>query len=137
MTIKKFFTGTLAIAIFSSIAGFADQSSPDAMRGASAIQHNTRLASSISLTRDANANIVGFHVNGINPADAEILLFKSPSPLSTEFTLINGVTKEGTSCCYMLPTNVATSLVVEGISKELVNAGAVNIQITKQNSGRP
>jgi hypothetical protein len=136
MTIKKFVAGLLVVAISGNVIGFAAQATPDAMRGAAAIQHNTKLASSISLTKDASSNIISFHVNGINPADAEILLMKGTSPLSTEYTVIEGQTKEGTSCCYMLPTHVATSLVIEGISKDLVNAGSVSIQITKQSSGK-
>lgn len=136
MSIKKILTGSLIFAFASSSACFATAASPDAMRGASAIQQNTKLASSISLTKDASSNIIGFHVNGVNSSDAEILLMKSSSPLSTEYTLINGTTKEGTSCCFMLPSNVATSQIVEQISKDLVNSGAVTISITKQNSGQ-
>lgn len=135
MSITKKLTGTLAIALFSSVAAFATPT-PDAMRGAAAIQLNAQLASSVSLTKDANANIISFHVNGVNPTDAEILIKKDATPLSTEFTVINGITKEGGTCCYMLPSNVATAQVVEAISKELVNAGATSLQITKQLTGK-
>lgn len=131
----KILIATLAIGMISNVS-FAEQASPDAMRGASAVQNNTKLASSITLTRDPSSNIISFHVNGINPSDAEILLMKTPNALSTEYTVIDGQTREGTSCCYMLPSNVATSHVVEGISKDLVNAGAISIQITKQSSGK-
>ena len=135
MSIKKLITCSLTIAMFSSVAGFATPT-PDAMRAASAVQLNSKLASSVSLTRDANANIISFHVNGVSPSDAEILLKKEPTPLSTEYTIISGVTKEGATCCYMLPSNVATAQVVESISKDLVNAGAISLQITKQLTGK-
>jgi len=136
MLIKKILLSSVLMSVGCVVACYGTAASPDSMRGASAIQQNTKLASSISLTRDGSSNIVGFHVNGVSPSDAEILLMKSPSPLSTEFTLINGTTKEGTSCCYMLPTNVATSIIVEQISKDLVNAGAISVQITKQKTGQ-
>jgi hypothetical protein len=135
MSIKKLLLGSLMFAVAGSATCFATAASPDAMRGADAIAHNTKLASSISLTKDASSNIISFHVNGVNPSDAEILLMRTPSLLSTEFTLINGTTKEGTSTSYMLPTNVATSLIIEQISKDLVNAGAISIAITKQKTG--
>lgn len=132
---KKFFKGILTVAIIGSVAGFATPT-PDSMRAALAVQLNSRLASSVTLTKDANSNIISFHVNGVSPSDAEILLTRDPSPLSTEFTTIVGVTKEGATCSYMLPTQVATANVVEQISKDLVNAGATNIQISKQLTGR-
>lgn len=136
MSVKKILRGSLVIAIFSSVAGFASPN-PEAMRAASAVQNNTKLASSITLTKDSDLNIIGFHVNGVSPTDADILLKKDPAPLSTEFTIILGENREGGSSTYMLPTNVATAHVVESISKDLVNAGAITLQITKQNTGRP
>lgn len=135
MSIKNILAGSLAIALCSTVAGFAT-STPDAMRAASAIQLNSKLASSVILTKDPNSNIISFHVNGVSPTDAEILLKRDPSALSTEFTIISGETKEGSTCCYMLPTDVATAHVVENISKDLVNAGATNLKITKQSTGR-
>lgn len=131
----KVLTGTLAIALCSTAAVFAAPT-PDAMRAASAVQMNSKLASSVTLTKDADANIISFHVNGVSPADAEILLKKDPSPLSTEFTIISGVSKEGATSYYMLPSNVATAYVVEKISQDLVNAGATNLQITKHLTGK-
>ena len=136
MSIKIFTAGSLVLAICSSVAGFATPT-PDSMRAAAAVQQNAKLASSISVTRDANGNIISFHVNGVNPKDVDILLEKDSLPLSSEFTVINGSTKEGGSCCYMLPSNVATANVVESISKDLVNAGSVTLKITKQQTGKP
>jgi hypothetical protein len=126
---------TLGLGLFLNAAGFAN-STPESLRGASAIANNTKLASSISMTKDADENVISFHVNGINPSDAEILLTQRDAPLSTEFTLISGETSDGTCSCYMLPTNVATSHVVESISQNLVNSGAVSLQITKQTKGK-
>lgn len=134
MLMKKYFKGLLALVILNSATVLA---TPDSMRAASSTQLNTKLASSITLTKDADANIIGYHVNGVSPSDAEILLKKDPSPLSTEYTTILGVTSEGSTCCYMLPTHVATANIVEGISKDLVNAGSTNIQISKQLTGKP
>ena len=124
-----------ALALCSSATSFASPS-PDAMRAAQAVAVNTRYSSTISLTRDAAGNIVSFHVNGVNPADAGILLTKDAQPLSQEYTIVSGVTKEGGISAYMLPTSVATAHVVESISRDLVNAGAVNIQISRQLNGR-
>jgi hypothetical protein len=125
--------GILAIALCSTVGAFA---TPDGMRGASAVQLNNRLAASVSVTKDAEANIISFHVNGISASDADILIKKFPSPLSTEYTVITGLNKEGASTTYMLPTNIATAQVVESISQDLVNAGAINIEITKQTTGQ-
>lgn len=133
MSIKIFLLGSAALAICTSISGFA---TPDAMRAATAVDLNTKWASSVNLTKDADANIISYHVNGVSPADAEILLKKDPAPLSTEFTIISGVNKEGTACTYMLPSNVATAFVVETISRDLVNSGATNLQISKQLTGK-
>ena len=133
MSLKNLFIGTLALC--SSVSGFASPT-PDAMRAASAVQINSRYSSSISLTKDQNGNIISFHVNGVSPEDAGILLAKDNSPLSTEFTIISGVTREGGVSAYMLPSNVATAHVIESISRDLVNAGAVTIQITKQLTGK-
>lgn len=133
MSLKKLFIGT--IAVFSAVSGFASPT-PDAMRAASAVQINTKYSSSVSLTRDQNGNIVSFHVNGVTPEDAGILLTKDPSPLTTEFTIVSGVTREGGVSAYMLPSNVATAHVIESISRDLVNYGAVSIQITKQLNGK-
>ena len=135
MSIKKILAGSLALAICTSAAGFSAPT-PDAMRGSTATQINSRLASSVSLTKDANANIISFHVNGVSPSDAQTLLAKSSSPLSSEFTVITGENREGASSTYMLPTDVATAQVVEGISRELVNGGAISLQITKQTTGK-
>lgn len=135
MSIKKLLVGTLAVAICSSVASFASIT-PDAMRGASAVQLNTKLAQSVTVTKDANDNIISFHVNGVSPSDTGILLTKDPSPLSTEFTIISGINKEGGISSYMLPTNIATPQIVEQISKDLVNAGAISISIVKQLTGK-
>ncbi len=133
MSLKNFLFGSLAM--FSTAAGFAS-STPDAMRAASAVQLNTKYASSITLSQDANANIISFHVNGVGAGDANILLTKNPSPLTTEYTIITGEAKEGGLTTYMLPSNIATAQVIESISKDLVNSGAINVQITKQLTGR-
>ena len=125
-----------AVAVCSSATGFANQT-PDAMRAAQAVQINTKYSSTIAMTKDANGNIVSFHVNGVGPSDAGILLTKEAAPLSTEYTVVSGINKEGGISAYMLPTNIATAHVVESISRDLVNAGALNIQISKQFSGRP
>jgi hypothetical protein len=120
-----------------SIAGFAEASpTPDAMRAAAAVQINTKYFSSITLTKDPEGNIISFHVNGVSPGDAKILLTKDSTPLSTEFTIVSGVTKEGGISIYMIPSSIATPLIVESISQDLVNAGAVSIQIQKQQTGR-
>lgn len=133
MSLKKLCVGTLVIAVCTSVSGFA---TPDAMRAANATQINSKLASSVTLTKDSDANIVSFHVNGVSPSDADILIRKDPSPLSTEFTIITGTTPEGCCSCYMLPTSIATAQVVEAVSKDLVNAGSTNLQITKQLTGK-
>lgn len=125
-----------SLAICSSVSIFAS-SNPDAMRAVSAADKNSKYSSCIALTRDANQNIVGFHVNGVTPSDARILITKDPAPLSTEFTLVSGQTSEGGITSYMLPSSIATAQVIEAISQDLVNGGAVSIQITKQlNGGR-
>jgi len=132
---KTIFTTTLAVALFNSVALFSTPT-PDAMRAASAVQQNSQLASSINITKDADTNVISFHVNGVNPTDAEILLKQDSTPLSSEFTVVTGKNKDGGSCCYMLPTNVATAAVIESISKELVNSGSISINITKQKTGK-
>lgn len=132
---KKMFTLLMAIATCSSSAVYSTPT-PDAMRAATAVQQNSQLASSVSLTRDSNANVISFHVNGVNAADAEILLKQDPNPLSSEYTVITGKNRDGSSCCFMLPSQVATAGVVESISKDLVNAGSTNIDITKQKTGK-
>ncbi len=134
MSIKTILMSALVLG--SSVAGFATSANPDAMRAASATQTNTKYASSVSLTKDADGNIVSYHVNGVSSADARILLTGISSPLSTEYTVVCGVTKDGGLSAYMLPTNVATARIIESISQDLVNAGAVNIQITKVLTGR-
>ena len=133
MSIKFFLTGSLILAASSTVSLFA---TPEAMIAAAAIQTNARLASSVSLTKDADANIISFHVNGVLPSDAEILLKKDPSPLSTEFTVICGTDKKGTACSYMLPSHIATAYVIETISRDLVNSGATTLQISKQLTGK-
>lgn len=134
MSLKNvLFIGTIMIS--SSVFGFASQT-PDAMRAAGAVQTNTKYSSSLSLTKDNNGNIISFHVNGIGAQDAGILLTKDTAPLSAEYTIITGVTKEGGVSSYMLPSSIATGHVVESISRDLVNAGAINIQISKQLNGR-
>lgn len=132
---KKIFISTMAIAICSAAAVFGTPT-PDAMRAASAVQQNSQLASSVNLTKDASENIISFHVNGVNPTDAEILLRQDATPLSSEYTVITGKNKDGSSCCFMLPTPVATAAVVESISKDLVNTGSTSIDISKQKTGR-
>lgn len=132
---KKLFTLSMAIAICSTNAVFSTPT-PEAMRAASAVQQNSKLASSVNLTRDADANIISFHVNGVDPADAEILIKQDAAPLSSEYTVITGKNKDGSSCCFMLPTPVATASVVESISKDLVNSGSTNIDISKQKTGK-
>jgi hypothetical protein len=133
---KKMFTLAMVLATCSATSAFSTPT-PDAMRAASAVQRNSQLATSLNLTKDANANIVSFHVNGINPDDATTLLTQSPNPLSSEYTVITGKNRDGSSCCFMLPTSIATPSVVESISKDLVNAGAAIIDITKQRTGKP
>ena len=133
MSLRNVFIGSLTL--LSCAAGFASPTS-DAMRSAAAVQTNTKYSSILSLTKDADLNIISFHVNGVNPTDAEILLTKDPSPLSTEFTVVSGVTKEGWTSFYMLPTNIATPHIIESISRDLVNAGAISVQIAKQLTGR-
>ncbi len=125
----------IAIAVFASVSGFAAPT-PDAMRAASAVQTNTKYSSCISLTRDASGNIVSFHVNGVCPEDVGTLLKKDTTPLTGEFTIISGINKDGAVSSYMLPSSIATAQVVESISRDLVNAGSVNIQITKQTNGK-
>lgn len=132
---NKLLISVLGLALCINVAGFAN-STPESLRGAAAIDRNSKLAASISMTKDADENIISFHVNGINPSDAEILLSQSSQPLSTEFVLISGTTNDGTCSCYMIPTNVATSNIVETISKDLVNAGAITLHITKQTTGK-
>lgn len=134
MSIKKILSLSLAIALCNSLSLAAYV--PDAMRGANAIHNNTMLNSSISLTTDPDGNIISFHVNGIDPKDAGILLSQDGAALSTEFTVVRGTCGDGTCCCYMMPSNVATPQVVQGISKELVNAGSINLSITKQETGK-
>jgi hypothetical protein len=134
MAMQNFLIGAIALGGY-AVTGFASPS-PDAMRAASAVQINTKYSSSVSLTRDPDGNIVSFHANGVSPTDAGILLTKDSSPLSTEFTIISGTTKEGGISTYMLPSNVATARVIESISQDLVNYGAISVQITKQISGR-
>lgn len=134
MSTSKFLSRSLAVALCVTSFGFASQN-PDAMRGANAVQVNSKLAQSLTLTKDAQNNTISLHVNGVNPKDAEILLKQEATPLSTEYTIITGQCREGTNCYYMIPTNVATPQVVEGISKELVNGGSIAIQITKTLTG--
>lgn len=133
---KKIFTVAMILATCGASAAFC-ASTQDAMRAASAVQQNSKLASSINLTKDADANIISFHVNGIPPEDVDILLKQEPSPLSSQYTVITGRNNDGSSCCFMLPTTVATAAVVESISSDLVNSGSTNIEITKQKTGRP
>lgn len=135
MSIKKSFTGSLIVALVTSAAIFAAPT-PDAMRSVAATDFNSKLPASVTMTRDADNNIISFHVNGVNPQDADILLKRDPARLSTEYTVISGGCKEGGTCSFMLPSNVATPQIVEALSKELVNAGSVNLQITKQTTGR-
>lgn len=132
---KKIFTLAVVLATCSATAAFST-STPDAMRAASAVQINSQLANSLNLTKDANDNIISFHVNGINPDDASTLLTQSSSPLSSEYTVITGKNRDGSSCCFMLPSPVATASVVESISRDLVNAGSTNIDISKQRTGK-
>lgn len=132
---KKIFTVAMILATCGASAAFS-ASTQDAMRAASAVQQNSKLATSLNLTKDADANIISFHVNGIVPEDVEILLRQDPSPLSSQYTVITGRNNDGSSCCFMLPSNVATAAVVESISSDLVNAGSTNIEITKQKTGR-
>lgn len=132
---KTIFTLAIALATCSTTAVYSTPT-PDAMRAASAVQQNNRLASSLNITKDADANIISFHVNGVKTDDAEILLKQDPAPLSSEFTIITGKNTDGSSCCFMLPSHVATASVVESISKDLVNAGSTNIDITKQKTGK-
>ena len=134
MTIKNFLLGALVMG--SSIAGYATSNNADAMRAASAVQINTKYANCVTLTRDIDGNIVSFHVNGVTPTDAGILLMKAASPLSTEFTIVSGVTREGGISSFMLPSNIATARVVEAMSQDLVNAGAVSIQINRVLTGK-
>jgi hypothetical protein len=107
-----------------------------ALRAVSAIQMNNKLANSICLIKDEHDNTVCYYVNGASPQDAEVLLMNKPRPLSTEFTIITGVTREGTSCSYMLPSKIASKYLMELISLDLLNGGAVNIQIATQSSGQ-
>lgn len=133
--LKNFFTLAVTLATCSAAAAFST-STTESMRAASAVQQNKQLASSLNLTKDADANIISFHVNGITSDDARILLNQDPAPLSSEYTVITGKNREGGSCCFMLPSTVATASVVESISKDLVNAGSINIDITKQKTGK-
>lgn len=133
MLIRNLVIGALAIC--GSATAFAAPTA-DAMRAASAVQTNVKYSFSISLTRDADGNIVSFHVNGVNPDDASILLKREPSPLSSEYTIVTGINREGGTATFMLPSNIATAHVISSISQDLVNAGAVNIQITRQQSGK-
>jgi len=110
--------------------------SKNAVRAISAVQLNSKLNSSISVTKDENGNLVSYFANGISPKDAEALLLKNAIPLSSEFTIITGTTKEGASCCYMLPSQLASQYVTEIISMDLLNGGATNIQITTQSTGK-
>lgn len=135
MSSKKFLAGSLAVAMLSTVTMFASPTQ-ESMRAAASVQQNARIASSVHLTKDADSNIISFHVNGVQPSDAEILIRKDSAPLSTEFTIIKGVNEEGGTSYFMLPTTVATSLVVETISKDLVNAGSTSIQISKQTNGK-
>lgn len=132
MSLKKLCLGAIVFCSFVSVSGFA----VDAMRAATAVQTNTKYSPCLTLTRDQDRNIIGFHVNGINPEDAGILLTNDSAPLSTEFTIISGITPEGGLSAYMLPSNAATAHVVESLSRDLVNAGAVNIQIIRQSNGK-
>lgn len=125
----------IAIATLAAATTFG-ASTPDAMRAASAVQQNSQLAASLNITKDANANTISFHVNGIHAEDADILLKQSPAPLSSEYTSITGINTDGSSCCFMLPSQIATAYVVESISKDLVNAGATGILINKQKTGK-
>lgn len=129
------FNLALVLATCSVTAAFSTPT-PDAMRAANAVQQNSKLSSSLNVTKDANGKIVSYHVNGVNPDDADILLKQDTNPLSSEYTIITGKCSDGSSCCYMLPSPVATGAVVESISKDLVNAGSTNIDITKQKTGR-
>lgn len=126
---------SIALALTSSVAVFATPT-PDAMRAASAVQQNSLLSTSINVTRDPDTNVVSFHVNGVNPTDAEILLKREASPLSSEYTVVTGKNRDGSTCCYMMPSNVATAQVIESVSKDLVNAGNTQIEITQQKTGR-
>jgi hypothetical protein len=110
---------------------------PHSMRVHSAVLLNTKLTKSINLVRDENGDIISYYVNGIPPKDVQILLTKSASPLSTEYTIITGITKEGASCCFMLPSAIANPYTTEIISLDLVNGGAVNVQIATQSTGQP
>jgi len=134
LQIKNILTSALVISSFAT--GFASSNSPDSMRAATAVQINTKYASCVSLSRDADGNIVSFHVNGVAPTDAGILLTKASAPLSTEYTIVSGVTKEGGISSFMLPSNVATARVIEAMSQDLVNAGAVSIQINRVLTGK-
>lgn len=135
MSFRHLFMGTLAICGSFAVAGFAAPTQ-DAMRAASAVQINAKYSSSLCLTKDADGNIISFHVNGVSPEDAGILLTRDISPLSTEYVIITGINKEGGASVYMLPTGVATAHVVESISQDLVNSGAISIQISKQQNGK-
>lgn len=131
---KKIFTLAIALAAISATA--FSTSTPDAMRAASAVQQNSQLSSSLNVTKDADSNVISFHVNGVKATDAQILLKQEPTPLSSEYTVITGKNRDGSSCCFMLPTSVATAGVVESISKDLVNSGSTSIDISKQKTGK-
>lgn len=135
MSFKNVLVGSLALAICTFASGSATPTS-DAMRAAAAVQTGAKYSSCVTLTKDADGNIISFHVNGICPEDVGILLKKDNSPLTSEYTIVQGTTKEGTISTYMFPTNIATAQVVEAISKDLVNAGSISIQITKQANGK-
>ena len=131
LTLKR----ALVLAIVLCSGSVYASSSPDSMRAATAVEKNTKYATCLTLTKDLNGNIISFHVNGVAPDDARILINKDAAPLTTEYTIIEGQTKEGGISTYMLPSNIATARVIESISQDLVNAGAVSIQITKQING--
>lgn len=134
MLIRNLLIG--AITLCAGVSGLSAAHSADSMRGATAVQINTKYSSTVAMAKDHAGNIISFHVNGISPTDAGILLTHANSPLSTEFTVVSGVSKEGGIMAYMLPTNIATAHVIENISKDLVNAGSISVHITKQLTGK-
>lgn len=110
--------------------------SQQATRVISADQLNAKLAKCISLIKDEKEHIVSYYVNGITPSDAEILIQKSPSSLSSEFTIFSGVSQDGSCTYFMMPSAVVNDYVKEIISLDLLNHGAVDIKITSQTTGQ-
>ena len=70
MKINKFLI--VALTVCSSVAFAAPTN--DAMRAASDVHTNAKYSSCLSVTKDENGNLIGFHVNGVKPEDVAIFL---------------------------------------------------------------